>query len=91
MTQKNHKHKCPLCKALYRCETTFDHSGEMSGEPITCEGDFNSPCNNHSIDDIAKYCIEQGLIDDLPLTPENYGEQNYQALVNGLKPNSTWL
>lgn len=54
----NHKHKCPLCNKVELCVGIGKH-GEQN---VVCEGDYNSPCDRHSVDELTKYCKEEGLI-----------------------------
>lgn len=69
----NHKHKCPLCGVKYNCSTSFGHASDEVVNFI-CEGDYDSPCDNHTMDEITQYCLDEGLIEeDYPVSYENYG------------------
>ncbi len=82
MTQ-NHKHKCPICGDKYSCMTSFGHASDQV-ENFVCEGDYDSPCDNHTMDEITQYCLDEGLIDEIkPVTPENYGS-GYTEMTRNL-------
>jgi len=71
MTQ--HEHHCPLCENMFDCTASFGHVSDEV-ENYVCEGDYDSPCNNHTMDELTQYCLDGGLIDeDYPPTEENYG------------------
>ncbi len=82
MTHQN-KHKCPLCGVKFNCMTSFGHDSDEVVNFI-CEGDYDSPCDNHTMDEITQYCLDEGLIDEIkPVTPENYGS-GYTEMTRNL-------
>ena len=88
--KENHKHVCLICEKDFDCVTSFGHNSEVTSN-FVCDGDYESFCIDCPVEEQAKWCIEHGLIDDLPLTPENYGDNAYECLTReGLKHGSTW-
>ncbi len=87
MTRNQHEHRCPLCGENFNCFTTYGHADEDLQPVYDCKGDIDSPCDNHTMDELTQYCLDKGLIDEnYPPTEENYGlgyiEMNRTASVD---------
>ena len=55
----NHKHRCPLCNEVETCSGVGKHDEQN----VVCEGDYNSPCDNHTFEELEVYLRGEDLID----------------------------
>lgn len=51
--------------------TTYTHAGDNAQEVYDCQGDYESFCDKHPVEDMYKWFEDRGEFDNLPpINPE---------------------